>query len=202
MPNFKREDIKPGDKIKVTGQKGEFLVVRDRISAKGVWADMVPCCLITDANPPTKNWTPTQLFRFSEVREVIRNRPSKPDEQMRNFLEGVTGVCEADGFSRSSLWQTRHHSAEKLGYKKLSWVSDNQGLGETVGFLDNRPVHLSLYKSTVEGQVILFVEATSTVVDHDMIRDWYQQNLPATAYRDGRPNVENADNFHNLLRNR
>lgn len=195
-----RSDIKPGDKIKVKGQEGKFLVVDDRSGAKGVWADLVPCCQITPVNPPTKHWTPTCLFRSAEVLEIIQPKPYKQDEQMREFLKGVQGVCEVDSYSRHMLWEENHWKAEAMDRKKRTWVSDMSGLGETVGFLDNRPVHISLFKSVIDGKTILFSEATSTVVDYDMIRDWYEKNLPATArLKGGRPNVQDADNFTRLL---
>jgi hypothetical protein len=62
-------------------------------------------------------------------------------------------------------------------------------------------VVISLTVNTVHGHRILFLEATSMVVDHQMIEDWLKANLPPTAFKDDGKylNKENAMNFHTLL---
>ena len=55
----------------------------------------------------------------------------------------------------------------------------------------------------VGGHKILFVDPTSRVVDHEMIRAWLQANAPVTAFHGCDPrkglNIVDAGNFHNVL---
>lgn len=49
-----------------------------------------------------------------------------------------------------------------------------------VGELDGRPVMISIMRSAVQGQSVLFWHPTSVVVDHDMIEAWFRQHMPDT----------------------
>ena len=118
-----------------------------------------------------------------------------PDEELRKFLDGVVGVCEATSCEYHYVWEHWH--------ERVEWKQNNMGLGETVGTLDDRPVHISLRTAEIDGKKILFWEATSQVVDHEMIRKWLQKNLPITAFREGDPrqgvNQTDATNFHIIV---
>jgi len=113
----------------------------------------------------------------------------------QEFLNGVVGVVEATSYESMCLWREYHLAREK------SWVQDLGGYLPTVGHIDGRPVCLSLHINTVDGHKLLFIEATSQVVDHSMIEEWLKANLPATAFRDDGKylNKENSMNFHNVF---
>lgn len=118
-----------------------------------------------------------------------------PDKQMTEFLSGVVGAVEANSFERLSLWEDYHDR------RRVSWQQDAAGLLETIGFLDDRPICLSLVTAVVDGRKILFYDATSQVVDHVAIDRWLAEVLPDTARRpNGTVIKENAMNFHNALR--
>lgn len=139
-----------------------------------------------------------QLYKYEPPRV-------QEDEDLINFVADVVGVVEASRAEYHFLWNEYHYCAEKLGFTKLSWESERVGTGREIGTIMSGerelPVYLSLMISVINGQRILFVEPTSTGVDHDMIREWLDNNMPESAFRDdGRLNMTDADNFHNVLR--
>lgn len=120
---------------------------------------------------------------------------------MKEFLEGVVGVVEANSFETLCLWQ-KHTDGGKRNSD--TWVQHLSGPLVTVGHMDTSdkryPVCISLFINEVNGRKILFLEATSIVVNWDMISTWLIENLPKTAFRDnGYINKTNAMNFFNLL---
>ena len=117
------------------------------------------------------------------------------DEQMAEFLSGVVGVVEATSFEKHMLW------AEN-GRKPVprTWQENLSGLGETVGTVGSLPVCVSLSTALVDGRKLLFVDAVSRVVDHEMVDDWLRATLPRCAFReDGYLNRVDATNFHNVF---
>lgn len=99
-------------------------------------------------------------------------------EQMIN---GVTGICEANSFEKSCLWE-RWHTRGK-------WVSSNFGLGICLGKLDDRPVCISVIVDSYNDKKILFWHLTSEVCDYRMAKDWLNKKLPGVKMTD-------AQNFH------
>lgn len=123
------------------------------------------------------------------------------DDEIVRFLEGVVGCVEANSFEKHSLWKENHYLADDARHKR-EWKDNHSGYGITIGCVDDRPVHLSLRIATIDGQKILFYYATSQVVDHKMIREWLEVNLPDTAKGNypGGYNTTDATNFHNVFR--
>lgn len=118
-------------------------------------------------------------------------------QEMTDFLDGVVGAVEANSYEKYMLWYENQQSK----YRK-TWVSNNMGLMEIVGYIDKRPVCISLFTSVVGSRKILFYYATSQIVDHLMIDEWLKENLPKTAFRnDGYVNKTDATNFHILFSN-
>jgi hypothetical protein len=133
-----------------------------------------------------------------------------PDNEMKKFLAGVRGVCEANSYEKHGLWCD--YAQEALDSKcvadareriRYSWVSDSSGLMQQVGTFGGMPVVISMFKSKVNGYWILFYYACSMVTHSDMVRKWLEENLPVTAFEDndprGRMNREDATNFCNVL---
>lgn len=201
---IERELLTPGTRFRANsafadGEDADTIYVVVGVKSDSVEAQWIPAVL--ESKLKTFEDESTHLFTPDEVQEIV---PWVVDEQMARFLDGVVGVVEVgDSFSSHMLWLEHHYKAEELGFTKYTWKSDNSGLLETVGFLDEMPVCISLHKAEVEGQLLLFVEPTSTVVDHRLIRLWYDRNLPKTAFRkDGYVNKTDAMNFSNVLRDR
>lgn len=142
----------------------------------------------------------SDLFWF--VKSIIRresdpsfgqaHQPKSPDttssrnaENVRRFLNGVSGAIEATDVERHGLM-------EKYTRYGVTWKSNTGGLLTSVGALGDMPVCISLNKAKIDGQSIIFYHATSQVVDHRMVRKWLEDNLPSTARReDGR--IKHAD---------
>lgn len=108
---------------------------------------------------------------------------------MEELLKDVVGIVEATSFETMSLWQK---------YKD-SWIQNNGGYLPTVGMIDGRPVVLSLFVNVVNGHKLLFIEATSQVVDWHMIEQWLTTNVPSAVRNDGYLNKVDAMNFHNVF---
>ena len=139
---------------------------------------------------------------------VARRTPSQTgketDERITAFLEGVMGAVEADSFSKHMLWLNHAEEALKYGAdtdkrRRFKWEDSNGGPMTCVGTYDGRECWISLGTVKLDGHKILVYHATSSFVDHDLVRAWLDANLPDTARRsDGSGYINNtdADNFH------
>lgn len=108
------------------------------------------------------------------------------DSEMLSFLEGVEGVVEA---TRNEEMHIHSRVVEMFG--KDAWEEKSSGFNETIGFLDERPICISLHIKKIKGTKILFWHATSQLVDYAMISEWLKLNTP--------DNRTDALNWHNVL---
>lgn len=140
-----------------------------------------------------KEWGMEKGYQTAAVLALVaaaktRERPKREkctDEEMLKFLDGIIGTVEATRAEQSHLWQLY---TKEL---KQTWKESSFGLGECVGFIDDRPVWISLNTATVKGHKTLFWHPTSPVVDHDLIDEWLKLNTPN--------NRTDATNFHNIF---
>lgn len=115
------------------------------------------------------------------------------DKEIEKFFEDVHGVVEANSFEMFALWKDNKEQGHE-------WVENLSGIGKSVGTVGGNPVFVSLLWNRVRGKKILFVDATSQVVDHSMVEDWLQNNLPKSAMKDnGNYRKTDAMNFHCLF---
>lgn len=114
-------------------------------------------------------------------------------ESLEDVYKDVHGIVEANSFETLKLWQDWH---KEKGY---SWVQNNSGWLELVGELAGKQVWISPLAHIVNGRKILFVEATSAVVDWGMIEDYLKENVPSAIKEGGYLNKQNAGNFHCLV---
>jgi hypothetical protein len=114
--------------------------------------------------------------------------------EIAQYLDGVVGVVEANGYERMCLWREGKENGRK-------WRESLSGYGQTIGKIDGRPVHVSLLVDEVDGHRILFIYPTSQVVDHELIDRWLLATMPGSAKkRDGQyVNKVDAMNFHNVF---
>lgn len=111
------------------------------------------------------------------------------------LLEGVVAVVEATSYEKHVLWDKLHNG------KGYTWEQSLSGPIVTIGYLDKRPVCISLFVHKINDRRILFIDATSGVVDWTMIDKWLEKNLPKTAFRDnGYLNKSDAQNIYNVVR--
>lgn len=115
--------------------------------------------------------------------------------EYEEFLRGVVGVVEATRYEKHSLWKEYAFS------KKVTWEAGLGGPMVTIGKVDGRPVVITLMVDVIDGHRVLFVDATSQVVDWTMIDEWLLQNMPSSAYRKGSQYLNRQDpmNFYNVL---
>jgi hypothetical protein len=115
------------------------------------------------------------------------------DPNLTEFLAGTVGVVEANSFEVMCLW--KEHKT------RGTWVEHPLGMGCTVGHFGDMPVHVSLRTAEVDGHKILFIDPTSQVVDHRMVRDWLRSEMPKSAKctATGAVNKVDAMNFHNVF---
>ncbi len=113
----------------------------------------------------------------------------------QRYLDGIVGVVEATSFEKTCLWR------DVVERKGGTWSSSNGGRMFTVGFVDQRPVCVSFIDATINGHKIMFIEATSQVVDWVMIDNWLKEHLPATALKNDGKHINKVDagNFHNVF---
>lgn len=117
------------------------------------------------------------------------------DIGIASFVEGAIGFCEATKEEEYGLWDRLVRGHEN----KILW-SEKVGIGVTIGYLNDRPVHVVLRPVEVSGHKVIFYEATSTVVDHDMVRAFIEFIAPVTALNHaGALNHTDAANFTNIL---
>lgn len=114
----------------------------------------------------------------------------------------VTAIVEVTSYETLCLWEKWH---QQRGY---TWEESRSGPLITVGYINNtdsppRPVCIAPLVHIVNGRSIMFLEATSAVVDWDMIETWLRENVPSACTRKGGGNLhlnkETAQNFHCLV---
>ncbi len=128
---------------------------------------------------------------------------AEPDEDVLEFLKDVEGAVEADSYASHQLWFECAADANKFGGQgNKTWEQGRSGTGRVVGTFAGHPVFVSLFKNVVDGKQILFYDATSVIVDHDMVREYIETAIgEAQGFKpDGRDFFTDAQNFHNILR--
>lgn len=106
----------------------------------------------------------------------------------------VEFLVEATHEETFQIWREWH--------KKLNLWSAGMGNVFTIDYVDIRvhgqlefrkmPVAVCVSWHPVEGHLVGFYEATSLVVDHDMVRKWVQKQAPKAGHT-------NATNFHHVI---
>jgi hypothetical protein len=139
---------------------------------------------------------------------MFKMRVKADDAQLAKLLDGAHGAVEATNEEQHNLWDRFAEGSTKFGnypnYTKYSWVEAGEGLMEGLDELGDRQVCVELTYATVDGKKIIFYNACSQVVDHQMVRDWLNKVMPPSAFEDGDPrkrlNHSDATNFINVLR--
>ena len=136
------------------------------------------------------------------LRNVIENQNgiSKAirvvDKDIITFMEGVEGVVEATDLECEHLYNLNADSENRR-----NWRNIGGSFLVTVGHICDLPVCISLRTARIDYKKILFFYPTSGMVSYDMIREWFEINLPETAKGNypGGYNHTDATNFHNIF---
>jgi hypothetical protein len=102
---------------------------------------------------------------------------------------GIAGIVEANSYEKLCLWRENHQE------RKISWeTGTGGGPMVTVGMSKcERPTVLALCVDIVNGKKVLFVDATSQLVDWKQIDEFIEKHWPGVAKTD-------AMNFYNIIR--
>lgn len=114
-------------------------------------------------------------------------------DSLEDVYKDVFGIVEANSFETLELWKYWH---QEKGY---TWVQNNSGWLVHVGDLADKEVWISPLAHIVNGKKILFVEATSSVVDWEMIDEYLKKHVPSAIKENGYLRKESAMNFHCLV---
>lgn len=125
---------------------------------------------------------------------------------VEELLSGVAFVVECSDFEKFALFQRWAKQAVEMecaaplsvgqGYNHLDWTDDNSGWSVQVGWLNERPVCISVTGATLDGVRVLFYEASSQVVDWRQIENWFKAHCWPTWDSGLRRAHCNAENFH------
>lgn len=144
----------------------------------------------------------TKLVLAEIVERCAKITPSKEfyrvdlsdDESLVKDLEGVVGFCDATHEEVHGIWSRFvDHRVPPVTWQQ------NSGHGRCIGHIDGRDIFVSLIFNTIAGHRICFYNATSAVVDHDMVRAYIEAIAPDSAKIGGKLNHSDATNFANVL---
>jgi hypothetical protein len=133
------------------------------------------------------------------------------DEEVTERLKKTVAVVQATHTERLHLWMEwssqsgwddiKHIERGGTPHRKYRWEQMNPGCWMQIGKIKGMPVCLELQWVLIEGQVVLFWEMTSQVVDYRMGEKWLEDSLkPWPTYDNGsRRSNHDAMNFHNAM---
>ncbi len=108
-------------------------------------------------------------------------------------LDAVEFIVEANSFEHMCLWKKWHQEGG------IDWKDSNSGTGRTIGYLDGRPVFLSLRCADINGLRVLFWFCTSQVADYRLIGEWFKEKCNPTYDNKTRRAKCNCQNFHDVI---
>lgn len=125
--------------------------------------------------------------------------PLTPELIATGAFDNLHGLVEATDFERHALW-------ERYWSRRMDWDSDGIGYGHQIGELYTslepdtsevalpkaRPIFLTFMFATIKGKRICFWNASSQLVDHQMVEEWLKTNLRYEVKTD-------ANNFSHVL---
>jgi hypothetical protein len=121
------------------------------------------------------------------------------DETAESRLAKTLFVVEATSFEMQCLWAETSPESNYRRFAPRRWEQVHPGWLVTVGELDSRPICVSMCWNRIDGQLVMFWEATSQVVDTIQIEKWLSQHFNGKWDNGTREATANAANFHHCL---
>ncbi len=121
------------------------------------------------------------------------------DETAESRLAKTLFVVEATSFESHCLWAQTATDSNCRCFAPRRWEQVHPGWLVTVGELDSRPICVSMCWNRIDGQFVMFWEATSQVVDTVQIEKWLSQHFKGKWDSGTREATTNAANFHHCL---
>lgn len=128
-------------------------------------------------------------------------------QSVEQLLDKATFIVEASSFEQLMLWQQHARGSifsvvdknHNLAFEQLSWEQSGGGSLVTVGYHCRQPVCISLSWCRIDGQIIMFWEPTSRVVNHEMIEKWLKEHFTRKYDQGTRWASCDANNFGHCL---
>lgn len=122
-----------------------------------------------------------------------------PRWELDDLLLCARFVVEASSFEQQALWEAHAVQAGGDNSTRIDWLDQTRGWLLEIGRLDNRPICINVRGSLLNGLAVLFYDATSQVVDWQMIEDWFQERCWPKWDNNTRRAHCDAANFHHCL---
>lgn len=106
-------------------------------------------------------------------------------------LKSTDFVVEATNAEHFFLWREFHDRTE--------WKEGHLGYMETIGHVQGRPVCICLTWDVIDGMNVMFVDATSQLVDWEMVERWLDRHCNPKWDNSTRQARTDAMNFHHVL---
>jgi hypothetical protein len=92
------------------------------------------------------------------------------DTTEEQLVKNTCLIVEANSYERLTLWERWAVKAE--------WVEHRQDWMLEIGKYNKRAVCVCCFWATIRGVVVLFLDATSELVDWKMIDAWLKEKFP------------------------
>lgn len=126
--------------------------------------------------------------------------------QPEGYKRDTVFCVEATSHEMHMLWRdfADDRTAREYGpptKRRVKWEQLNPGSMPTIGTLGKRPICLTIFWARIDGQIVMFYEATSELVDWAKIRAWLDteyKHVPMWDNSTRKPFCD-AQNFHHCL---
>lgn len=126
---------------------------------------------------------------------------ARSDENIAAWTKEAVFLVEATSYEQLALWSDWAVEGARYGRpdtadRRVAWEQLNPGFAAQAGKVGEYPVIVSVQFVRIEGCVVAFYEATSRVVDHEMVEEWVEHEFGSPKW-DGetRTATTNAMNF-------
>lgn len=178
--------ISVGTEFEMLDQEVDFLEKEDLVTAFSLYRPRVLTAngkkIVDDA------------LRITQGLSILRD--IHDDDSVHKYMENIKGIVEANSNEYLSLWKEYH---KERGHR---WNDSNGGPLVYVGYVGGQPVCISLRTVIIDDIKVVTYEATSAIVDHDLIDEWFKKYAPKTAFTDsGYLNKRDSGNIHTVFHN-
>jgi hypothetical protein len=97
---------------------------------------------------------------------------------MAERIAATQYLVEADDFAQSALWERYASETYRRDWAAVSWEQLNPGTLRTIGHVGDLPVCVCLSWARIGSLLVCFYEATSVMVDWNMVKAWLRDTFP------------------------
>jgi hypothetical protein len=139
---------------------------------------------------------------------LTEQRRAESDRNQKQWIAETAFLVESTSFEHQVLWEK--WSIEAVAKKEFITIPENRhrvlweqlspGFFQQIGKLGKHPVCVEVQFARIAGHVVAFYDATSRVVDHDMVKKWLEETFKVPKWDSGtRVAQTNASNFHSCV---